>query len=424
MKYATMSRDRRKLDEYDERTRKNIMGGTQAVPSGEFDEYGLSLSTAAAREYALLAVSRANVAAANSFSVTSILDPDIGRLNDSDFIATVQLGIPSRARRDIWLKSSGAELRMIKGRSEFRILSQRLKRQKDFAVPGSVLEQIEKDITRTLGQNEIRDRETLKKRIRRVLILHSMQKPIDGYAQSLNYFAMSFLIVGMTEEEAFWMLHHVTENLFPYSFDANMSGYIADMETFKYYFKRLFPALAEQYEPCGFQLCPPSAFASLLCGMMPYESVWCVWDRMFAAGAHELFIAVFKLMTHAESLMKKIEITTTQLDPSPRRRGLGSVWRRQSLADSPPPLIMEAKRVYRYEHEFDAAVLHFAHTIQAVVNIPDLLARTKLSKRIDIGALTMRRNRHREIAHADFHKKSDIGPSESSDSSDSSSFPD
>lgn len=275
-----------------------VSNSSSSLPSGHFDEHGLSLASDVAAIYAAQRVIRETKAAINSDLVDKTLGPN-NQFRDRDLVSLVQLGVPHQYRRSVWLTASGVDLHVQIYHSQYKQISALAKMKDSLHVSPIVRDQIEKDLNRTIGLTIRRDKKSLIRKMRHVLLAHAIHKPLEGYCQALNFITMSFLVLGFSAEEAFWMLNYVTERLFPLSFDAHVTGQVADNEVLDYYFQSLFPEFAALLTSLGLSLsmiCGNVLIGTLFCDRMPYESVWCVWDRMFAGGAVEFFNAILKVI--------------------------------------------------------------------------------------------------------------------------------
>ena len=422
------------------------VNGSVSLKASEYDEHGLALHADVTEAYATQRVLRASKIEIGAARVAAVLNDDLARMHDHEFMSLIMLGVPSSHRRAVWLVSSGVDVRMRCQRPLYKSLKRRLDLASDIGavgstdthpVPHKVRDQIDKDIHRTIGGTIRRDRRVLFKRMRRVLLLHAMQMPEENYSQALNFITMSFLVLGFTNEEAFWMLEHVTTRLFPITFDESLTGMRADTEAFEYYFRKSFPDLWRFLGKNGLSIgmiCGAPMIGTLLIEKMPYESAWCVWDLMFAAGVVEFFNALLKIMKHVIArLPQRLVALNSPVDDknngaaaaaaaaapsssSPSATATRSrfvlPWLRKNAApvpappSSPPPVppldlssatVPEPGAATRIEYQMDGcdAVSLIAMHVRQIVDMPLLLATTKLQKKIDAAALEMRRNRYR-----------------------------
>lgn len=145
--------------------------------------------------------------------------------------------------------------------------------------------------------------------LRRVLQAFALHCPRIGYCQSLNFIA-GLLLLFLSEEKAFWMLHIITTDYFPGTHDVDLEGAKVDlwvlMAAFKESMPGLWPKVGNVEGNAGpreatlptISLCTTSWFMSLFVGTLPVESVLRVWDILFYEGSRTLFrvaLAIFKL---------------------------------------------------------------------------------------------------------------------------------
>ncbi|MCJ1480591.1 hypothetical protein MMC06_000746 [Schaereria dolodes] len=142
--------------------------------------------------------------------------------------------------------------------------------------------------------------------LRHVLFAFALHHPRIGYCQSLNFIA-GLLLLFLSEEKAFWMLHIITKSYLPSTHDTSLEGTNVDLWVLMLAMKDFVPGiwakiggdLSETAAPLPpVSLCTMSWFMSLFIGTLPIESVLRVWDVLFYEGSRTLFrvaIAIFKL---------------------------------------------------------------------------------------------------------------------------------
>eukprot|EP00656_Telonema_subtile_P012762 TRINITY_DN16448_c0_g1_i2.p1 TRINITY_DN16448_c0_g1~~TRINITY_DN16448_c0_g1_i2.p1 ORF type:complete len:672 (+),score=217.46 TRINITY_DN16448_c0_g1_i2:225-2240(+) len=170
--------------------------------------------------------------------------------------------------------------------------------------PASVLEQIAKDLPRSLHGHEKYSGEDAPGllQLQRVLKAYACHNPALGYCQAMN-FLCAFLLVFMEEEQAFWTLCCVVEHLLPDYFTYDMLGSIVDCAVFEELVKDMCPDIAaflgaNQFYP------GPKWFIGLFLNVLPYTTVARVWDCFLCEGPTALFrvgLALLKLNSHAMS---------------------------------------------------------------------------------------------------------------------------
>ncbi|KAF3510444.1 hypothetical protein F2Q69_00003117 [Brassica cretica] len=165
--------------------------------------------------------------------------------------------------------------------------------------------------------------------LRRVLVGYSFRDSDVGYCQGLNYVAALLLLVMKTEEDAFWMLAVLLENVLVRDcYTTNLSGCHVEQRVFKDLLSQKCPRIATHLDDMGFDvsLVATEWFLCLFSKSLPSETTLRVWDVLFYEGAKVLFhaaLAIFKmkenelLMTHqVGDVINIIQTTSHQLfDP-------------------------------------------------------------------------------------------------------------
>ncbi|KAM7271021.1 hypothetical protein ACFE04_030235 [Oxalis oulophora] len=137
--------------------------------------------------------------------------------------------------------------------------------------------------------------------LRRVLIAYSFRDSDVGYCQGLNYVAALLLLVMKTEEDAFWMLAVLLENVLVNDcYTNNLSGCHVEQRVFKDLLTQKCPKIAAHLEALEFDtsLVTTEWFLCLFSKSLPSETTLRVWDVLFYEGAKVLFhaaLAIFKM---------------------------------------------------------------------------------------------------------------------------------
>ncbi|XP_034055996.1 TBC1 domain family member 2A-like isoform X4 [Gymnodraco acuticeps] len=123
-------------------------------------------------------------------------------------------GVPREYRQRVWTWLVRARTRSARERHPQRY--QQLCEKSD-ASPCPASRQIQLDLHRTLTTNQhfSSPSSPALQQLRRVLLAFSWQNPAIGYCQGLNRLAALALLVLQSEEEAFWCLVAVVENILP-----------------------------------------------------------------------------------------------------------------------------------------------------------------------------------------------------------------
>ncbi|WOK92948.1 hypothetical protein Cni_G01640 [Canna indica] len=209
----------------------------------------------------------------------------------------VRKGIPPMVRPNVWLSVSGAEKkRSTVPDSYYDDLTR--------ATEGKVTpatRQIDHDLPRTFPSHPWLDSPEGQASLRRVLVGYSFRDSDVGYCQGLNYVAALLLLVMKTEEDAFWMLAVLLENVLVNDcYTDNLSGCHVEQRVFKDLLAKKWPRIAAHLEAMEFDvsLVATEWFLCLFAKSLPSETTLRVWDVLFNEGAKVLFhvaLAIFKM---------------------------------------------------------------------------------------------------------------------------------
>ncbi|KAL2493791.1 Ypt/Rab-GAP domain of gyp1p superfamily protein [Forsythia ovata] len=198
----------------------------------------------------------------------------------------IRKGIPPNLRPKVWFS-----------------LSERLL---DKVTPAT--KQIDHDLPRTFPGHPWLDTPEGHAVLRRVLVGYSFRDSDVGYCQGLNYVAALLLLVMKTEEDAFWTLAVLLENVLVNDcYTSNLSGCHVEQRVFKDLLAKKCPRIAAHLEAVEFDvsLVCTEWFLCLFSKSLPSETTLRVWDVLFYEGAKVLFnvaLAIFK-MNEDELLM-------------------------------------------------------------------------------------------------------------------------
>ncbi|KAI3702613.1 hypothetical protein L6452_28360 [Arctium lappa] len=237
----------------------------------------------------------------------------------------IRKGIPPALRPKVWFSLSGAAKK--KSTVPDSYYNDLIIAVADKVTPAT--KQIDHDLPRTFPGHPWLDTPEGHAAVRRVLVGYSFRDSDVGYCQGLNYVAALLLLVMRTEEEAFWMLAVLLENvLVSDCYTDNLSGCHVEQRVFKDLLSKKCPRLSAHLKAMGFDisLVATEWFLCLFSKSLPSETTMRVWDVLFYEGAQVLFnvaLAIFKmkeeelLMTHyVGDAIKIIQNTTHHLfDP-------------------------------------------------------------------------------------------------------------
>lgn len=104
---------------------------------------------------------------------------------------------------------------------------------------------IDMDIKRTHANIITPD---IKNKMIRILYNYSKRNMEIGYCQGMNYMCFNFLQLGFEEEETFWILVNIFENLIPKNYYVSMIPIIADTKMLKYILNIKYPLLVKHIQ--------------------------------------------------------------------------------------------------------------------------------------------------------------------------------
>ncbi|KAL8045528.1 hypothetical protein ABFX02_08G120100 [Erythranthe guttata] len=237
----------------------------------------------------------------------------------------IKKGIPLNFRPKVWFSLSGAAKK--KSTVPDSYYNDMTSAVFDMVTPAT--KQIDQDLPRTFPGHPWLDTSDGHSALRRVLVAYSFRDSDVGYCQGLNYVAALLLLVMKTEEDAFWMLAVLLENvLFNDCYTYNLSGCHVDQRVFRDLLAKKCPRIATHLEGIDFDvsLVCTEWFLCLFSKSLPSETTLRVWDILFYEGANVLFnvaLAIFKmneeelLVTHqVGDVINVIQRTTHHLfDP-------------------------------------------------------------------------------------------------------------
>ncbi|KAF8149027.1 rab-GTPase-TBC domain-containing protein [Crassisporium funariophilum] len=220
-----------------------------------------------------------------------------------EFDRLVRSGIPLVYRSKVWLECSGALEMKEPG------LFQDLLAEIDG--PGSVVNEIEKDVGRTMPLNIFfgGDGAGVDK-LRRVLIAYSRRNPAVGYCQGMNLITSTLLLVHADEEEAFWMLAAIVERILPEDFfSPSLLPSRACPLVLLDYVQELTPKLHAHLTELGVDLAAIcfSWFLSLFTDCLPVETLFRVWDIFLVDGLDVLFRIALGILRSNEAELLRCE---------------------------------------------------------------------------------------------------------------------
>lgn len=209
----------------------------------------------------------------------------------------IRKGIPPVLRPKIWFSLSGAAKK--KANVPESYYSDLTKATEGQVTPAT--KQIDHDLPRTFPGHPWLDTEEGHAALRRVLVGYSFRDCHVGYCQGLNYVAALLLLVMKTEEDAFWMLAVLLEDVLVNDcYSSNLSGCHVEQRVFQDLLAKKCPRISAHLDALEFDvsLVATEWFLCLFSKSLPSETTLRVWDVLFYEGAKVMFhvaLAIFKM---------------------------------------------------------------------------------------------------------------------------------
>ncbi|XP_074272800.1 uncharacterized protein LOC141596498 isoform X2 [Silene latifolia] len=163
----------------------------------------------------------------------------------------IRKGIPPVLRPKIWFTLSGAAKK--KSTVPESYYDDLIKATEGMSTAAT--KQIDQDLPRTFPGHTWLDTTEGHGALRRVLVGYSFRDSDVGYCQGLNYVAALLLLVMKTEEEAFWMLAVLLEDVLVHDcYTNNLSGCHVEQRVFKDLLVKKCPGIASHLEALEFDV--------------------------------------------------------------------------------------------------------------------------------------------------------------------------
>ncbi|XP_077201598.1 TBC1 domain family member 2A isoform X1 [Paroedura picta] len=278
----------------------------QQSPIKQYDDYGfMTVPDYEAEDWKLLAKIQALEIKSSHLLNHDALDKslserwnNLGELTpSSELKSLLRCGVPVEHRQRVWRWIVSHRVQHIRSPGHYKDL---LKQCEVAEHPAS--RQIELDLPRTLTNNKHFTSPTsqLVPKLRRVLLAFSRHNPTIGYCQGLNRLAAVALLVLEEEENAFWCLVHIAENLMPPDYYSNtLIGSQVDQRVFKDFLSEKLPRLTAHLEQHRIDLALVTFnwFLVVFVDSLVSDILFRVWDAFLYEGTKVIFryaLAIFK----------------------------------------------------------------------------------------------------------------------------------
>ena len=228
----------------------------------------------------------------NGRNVTLIRQPTFHKL--------IRVGLPNRLRGEIWELTSGSIFLRLETPALYQDTLAKFEGQESLAI-----DEIEKDLNRSLPEYPGFQSEEGIGRLRRVLTAYSWVNADVGYCQAMNI-VVAALLIYMSEAQAFFLLSTLCDRLVPGYYSTTMYGTLLDQKVFESLVEKTMPILWEHLVKSDVQLSVVSLpwFLSLYINSMPLVFAFRVLDVFFVEGPKVLFqVGLAILRINGEELL-------------------------------------------------------------------------------------------------------------------------
>ncbi|KAK1093464.1 GTPase activating protein (GAP) [Friedmanniomyces endolithicus] len=228
----------------------------------------------------------------NGRNTTLVRQPDFHRL--------IRVGLPNLLRGEVWELTSGSFYLRLQSPKQYE---QTLKKHEGAA--SLAIEEIEKDLNRSLPEYAGFQSEEGIGRLRRVLTAYSWTNTDVGYCQAMNI-VVAALLIYLSETQAFYLLATLCDRLLPGYYSQTMYGTLLDQRVFESLVEKTMPIIWDHLQRHDVQLSVVSLpwFLSLYINSMPLIFAFRVLDVFFLEGPKVLFqIGLAILRINGEELL-------------------------------------------------------------------------------------------------------------------------
>lgn len=228
----------------------------------------------------------------NGRNVTLIRQPTFHKL--------IRVGLPNRLRGEIWEQTSGSLFLRLENPTLYADTLAKFEGRDSLAI-----DEIEKDLNRSLPEYPGFQNPEGIDRLRRVLTAYSWTNAEVGYCQAMNI-VVAALLIYMSEAQAYFVLSALCDRLLPGYYSQTMYGTLLDQRVFESLVEKTMPILWDHLVKSDVQLSVVSLpwFLSLYINSMPLVFAFRVLDVFFLEGPKVLFqVGLAILRINGEELL-------------------------------------------------------------------------------------------------------------------------
>eukprot|EP00039_Didymoeca_costata_P001486 m.52855 g.52855 ORF g.52855 m.52855 type:complete len:1091 (-) comp10824_c0_seq1:50-3322(-) len=195
----------------------------------------------------------------------------------------IMKGIPDSVRAQVWMVSSGAMNDMAENVGYYQAMLRKYKGRES-----SVLDEIERDLHRSLPEHPAFQSDVGINALRRVLSTYAWRNPEIGYCQAMNIVA-AVLLLYTKEEEAFWLLCAIAERMLPEYYNRKVVGALIDQGVFEELIRLHLPDVYGKTKKLGvLSMISLPWFITCFLSTMPFQSAVHILDCFFYDGPRVL----------------------------------------------------------------------------------------------------------------------------------------
>ena len=230
-------------------------------------------------------------------------------IRTAQFYRLIRIGLPNRLRCEIWELGMAGSLsrRLAEGNLYAELVSRaKIPEPGDSLLSRDLMEEIERDLNRSLPEYPAYQSPEGIEALRRVLYAYALHNPAIGYCQAMNII-VSVLLIFCTEEQTWWLLCYVCERALPSYFDPSMMGALVDQQVFQVLLTRHIPQLAAHLQSISVDLSAITTgwFLGLFTTTMPLQFACRILDWFFLEGPEGLFrIGLAAMRVNQEALLQ------------------------------------------------------------------------------------------------------------------------
>ncbi|EGG09085.1 uncharacterized protein MELLADRAFT_77188 [Melampsora larici-populina 98AG31] len=205
------------------------------------------------------------------------------------FIRLFQVGLPNKLRGEMWEVATGSIYLRMKQCGEYERILNDIQLNKKSKLNFS-LDEIEKDLNRSLPEYPAYQNEKGIDTLRNVLSAYAWKNPRLGYCQAMNI-VVAALLIYTSEEQCFYLLSILCDQILPSYYTPTMAGTILDQKVFEHLAEKTLPMLSQYFKSKEIQLSLASLpwFLSLYLASMPLVFAFRIVDCVLLFGPRVLF---------------------------------------------------------------------------------------------------------------------------------------